>query len=173
MSICTNKRGTKYIFTEKSLSLKERANATEKEKSIGNYDAGATFETDNRMYKADDYRCLKPIKGVPSSKWPHYEMDGFRKAKTKRELKAVAEIPFDKYFFNFEDPKVFEDMTDSRKGSKIWEKTFGFDKVMFQPGNASHASRAVCYKHCKKMEHRKFAKQCTRNGGLFKCCISR
>ena len=35
------------------------------------------------------------------------------------------------------------------------------------------ASRAVCYKHCKRMERRKFAKQCAREGGLFKCCISR
>ena len=61
-------------------------------------DAGGGFLTDQPMYKNSDFRCLKPISGVKSSKWPHYEMKGFRAAKSDEELSKVAEVPFDKFF---------------------------------------------------------------------------
>ena len=51
---------------------------------------------DMRMYKAPDYRCLKPKPGLPSSKWPHYDMEQHRAAKSVEELNKVDEIPFDK-----------------------------------------------------------------------------
>ena len=44
------------------------------------------FLTDLRMYKTYDMRCLKPNPKVPSSKWNHYEMRGYRAAKNKAEL---------------------------------------------------------------------------------------
>ena len=31
-------------------------------------------------------RCLKPNPKIPTSKWNHYEMHGYRAAKTKAEL---------------------------------------------------------------------------------------
>ena len=77
------------------------------------------FSTDIKMYKSNDFRCLKPKDGVPIEKWPHYEMHGYRAAKTEEELDEVEEIPFDKYFFNFEDPEVLNAMTDgTEKGRK-------------------------------------------------------
>ena len=48
------------------------------------------------MYKAPDYRCLKPKPGLPSSQWPHYDMEQHRAAKSIEELNKVDEIPFDK-----------------------------------------------------------------------------
>ena len=48
------------------------------------------------LYKKPDYRCLKPKPGLPSSKWPHYDMEQFRAAKTEKELQRVEEIPFNK-----------------------------------------------------------------------------
>ena len=73
------------------------------------------YSVDDLMYKKYDFRCLKPKKGMPSKKWPYYEMHGFRAAKTQEDLKKVIEIPFDKYFFNFEDPEVLDKMTNGKK----------------------------------------------------------
>ena len=36
------------------------------------------YSVDMNMYKSNDFRCLKPKKGVPYEKWPHYEMTGYR-----------------------------------------------------------------------------------------------
>ena len=41
---------------------------------------------DIKLYKSPDYRCLKPIPGRPSIRWPHYDMQQFREAKTEEEL---------------------------------------------------------------------------------------
>ena len=87
------------------------------------------------MYKFPDFRCLKPNSSVPSSQWSHYEMSGFRAAKSKQELEKVKEIPFDKYFFNFEDPEVMHAMTDgTENGLNIWKKTYGWDWAAWIPG---------------------------------------
>ena len=98
--------------------------------------ATAGFSIDMTMYKGYDFRCLKPKAGVPSEKWPHYEMQAFRAAKTKEELKKVEEIPFDKYFYNFEDLEVLDAFTDgSDKGLELWKRTFGFDWAQWTLGN--------------------------------------
>ena len=49
-------------------------------------DAAMAFLTDMLMYKQHDYRCLKPNPKVPSSEWGHYDMHGFRAAKSTKEL---------------------------------------------------------------------------------------
>ena len=54
------------------------------------------YEQDMKMYKSGDYRCLKPKEGLPSSQWPHYDMEQHRAAKSVEELNKVDEIPFDK-----------------------------------------------------------------------------
>ena len=125
------------------------------------------------MYKKEDFRCLKPKKGIPSAKWPHYEMKAHRKARTKQELDAVKEIPFDKYFFNFEDPKVFHDMTESKpsKKLKIWKRTYGFDYLSKINGLKSDGDLSPCWKHCLKAEYGEWAKKCKAEGGIFKCCV--
>ena len=59
-------------------------------------DAATGYLVDMRMYKYPDFRCLKPKPGVPSSQWPHYDMEQMRVAKTAEELEKVDEIPFNK-----------------------------------------------------------------------------
>ena len=59
-------------------------------------DAATGYLVDMRMYKYPDFRCLKPRPGLPSSQWPHYDMEQHRAARTKVELERVEEIPFDK-----------------------------------------------------------------------------
>ena len=59
-------------------------------------DAATGYQTDMRMYKYPDFRCLKPKPGLPSSKWPHYDMENYRTARTKQQLQRVEEIPFNK-----------------------------------------------------------------------------
>ena len=133
--------------------------------------AGVGFLTDEPLYKNSDFRCLKPKSGVKSSKWPHYDMKGFRAAKTDEELSKVQEIPFDKYFFNFEDPKVFNAITDgTEKGLGIWKKTYGFDWADYVPGRGTETHHFKCNEHCLKAEFGTFAKKCRKAGGLFKCC---
>ena len=59
-------------------------------------DAATGYLVDMRMYKYPDFRCLKPKPGIPSSQWPHYDMEQMRVAKTTEELAKVDEIPFNK-----------------------------------------------------------------------------
>ena len=123
------------------------------------------------MYKGYDFRCLKPKAGVPSEKWPHYEMQAFRAAKTKEELKKVEEIPFDNYFFNFEDPEVLTAFTDgSDKGLELWKRTYGFDWADWDYGKKEEGNSIKVQEHCLQAEYSSFAQDCKENGGFFKCC---
>ena len=63
-------------------------------------DAATGYLVDMRMYKYPDFRCLKPKHGVPSSQWPHYDMEQHRAARTPKELERVKEIPFDKEYIH-------------------------------------------------------------------------
>ena len=98
-------------------------------------------------------------------------MSGFRAAKSTKELEKVKEIPFDKYFFNFEDPEVWSDMTDSKKGIDIWKKTYGFDFGGFTEGLGGKANSSHCQQHCLEAEYGRFARKCAKQGGFFKCCV--
>ena len=123
------------------------------------------------MYKSPDFRCLKPNSSTPTAQWSHYEMTGYRESKTKQELENVMEIPFDKYFFNFEDPTVWKEMTDPEKGIAIWKRTYGFDFGALTQGLGGNANTSECQQHCLEAEYGDFAKKCQKNGGFFKCCI--
>ena len=68
-------------------------------------DAATGYLVDMRMYKYPDYRCLKPKPGLPSSQWPHYDMEQHRAAKSIEELNKVDEIPFDKESLVLQSPK--------------------------------------------------------------------
>ena len=104
--------------------------SSEKSRTIS---AKEGFLTDMKMYKNPDFRCLKPKKRLPPNKWPHYYMPKFRAAKNKDELQKVEEVPFDKYFLNFEDPEVFKAMTDPLNVPKLWIKTYGMDFAALLP----------------------------------------
>ena len=129
------------------------------------------FQTDMKMYKFPDFRCLKPNYSIPSSKWSHYEMVGYRAAKSLKDLEEVKEIPFDKYFFNFEDPIVWKEMTDSKIGLDLWKKTYGFDFGAFTEGLNGKANSSKCQQHCLEAEYGTFARKCAQSGGFFKCCV--
>ena len=55
----------------------------------GKIDARFAYRTDQRLYKASDYRCLKPSKYTPPEDWTYYDMEDYRAAKTKDELENV------------------------------------------------------------------------------------
>ena len=61
-------------------------------KEKGKLDALLAFENDQRMYKKNDYRCLKPSNKTKPEQWAYYDMKGFRAAKTEHELEKVKEI---------------------------------------------------------------------------------
>ena len=126
LSVCTV--GEKHIFKDS----KNDTNKIKSEKSKAIL-AKTGFLTDMKMYKAPDYRCLKPKKRRHPIKWPHYYMPEFRAAKNKAELRKVEEVPFDINFLNMEDPEVFKAMTDPKNGPKLWKKTYGMDFVDFAP----------------------------------------
>ena len=87
----------------------------------------------------------------------------------------MKELPFDFYFYNFEDPKVLYAMTDgTQKGVNLWKKTYGFDHVFWGPGKGGYSRRDKCQNHCLEAEYGKrgeFATDCKKNKGVFKCCI--
>ena len=125
-SICTI--GDKHIFKDTKKITDEIKN--EKSKEI---EAQTVFLTDREMLDPYDYRCIKPKEELPPHKWPHYHMPEFRAAKNIDELRKVEEVPFDKYFLNLEDPKVYKAMTDAKHGPKLWKKTYGMDFIDFIP----------------------------------------
>ena len=136
------------------------------------YKAGSLFKCDNcGFYKRADNRCLKPVQNKPPNKWPHYDMEQFRAAKTEEELKKVTEIPFDINVFNFEDPKVYRKFIDPKRGPSMWKKVYGFDTVKFSNGYKAVGSMILAKKECFKAEYSKFAQNCKKTGGFFKCCI--
>ena len=130
------------------------------------------FETDQKMWKNNDYRCLKPNLNLKPEEWPHYDMKGYRKASTKEELENVKEIKYDKYFFNFEDPKIFKEMMVGNRRKHLWKKTFGYDFVYFHDTKNLY-SMLPCHTYCLKAEHARFARKCKEKGGLFKCCLQK
>ena len=139
----------------------------------GKIDATFGYFNDMRIFKQNDYRCLKASDSVKPEKWPHYEMKGYRDAKTKEDLENVKEIKYNKYFNNFEDPEVFKEMFDTKKGPKLWQKTYGFDFLSFNHRRKQPVMDYYCFKYCYKEEHGKFARNCRKNGGFFKCCLAK
>ena len=158
--MCTNQDGTRF---------KNTSNIPEEGGQVGKIDASLAFLIGQRMYKQKDYRCLKPKGKVKPEKWPYYEMEGFRTAKSKEEFKKVKEYRYDNYFFNFEDPKVFKKMMKGRKGRNLWRKTYGFDFVSLNQKPNQIVKHQECYEYCFKAERRRFANHCHKDGGLFKC----
>ena len=96
-------------------------------------------------------------------------MKGYRAAKSRADLKKVKEVKYDKYFFNFEDPKILRKMTTGKHREQIWKRTFGFDFVSFLD-KKDPVKYSKCAEYCFKEEYKGFADKCKKKGGLFKCC---
>ena len=78
--MCTNEDGT--IFRNSSKSPEET-------NDYWAFDAMRTFGNDERLYKRNDYRCLKPSNDEKPENWKYYDMKGFRAAKTKEEFNNI------------------------------------------------------------------------------------
>ena len=159
--MCTTKDGTKQL-----------KNFSRKHLEGSHLDAMVSFNTDHVLYKRNDYRCLKPSKTKSPEDWPYYEMRGFRAAKSHKELESVKEIKYDKYFFNFEDPKILRDMTIGKRAKQLWKKTYGFDFVSLNKDSNQPSLDSECFQYCYRQEYGKFAKKCKKIGGIFKCCYT-
>ena len=89
--------------------------------------ASEFYDSEQHLYKNWDYRCLVPYSDKDPTKWKTYEMHDYRKAMTEQMLKNVSQFKYDKYFFNWVDPKVMKHFTKSKKSlQKAWKKHYGF-----------------------------------------------
>ena len=64
-------------------------------------------------------------------------------------------------------------MTNNKAGPKIWKETYGFDFVSVNQNMKQPVKTYECIKYCYKAERKKFARQCKKDGGFFKCCLSK
>ena len=166
LSVCTDAMGT--TFRDSGAELNKTAAQPRGSREVS---AKMGYQVDMKLYKANDYRCLKPIAGRPSIEWPHYYMASFRAAKTESELQKAETIPFNVNYLNMEDPKVFKALTNPKSGADLMKKTYGFDFVALLGGMGGKANVNQCHQHCLRAEYGKFARQCKKSGGFFKCCI--
>ena len=174
LPMCTNPPGNQddTVFDINStLELKTQKNELT---------ANEIFFSENSIYKSDDYYCLKPDSHEDPKRWRRYDIIGYRKAFNKKMLDNTATFKYDKYLYNWVDPKVFKAFTrKEKKGKEIWRKTYGFHFTKMIPGrefltqsNVTSLNMTSCIRKCVKMENSKFAKKCKKYGGYFKCCLS-
>jgi len=145
--------------------------------------ADEIFFSDQHVYRSDNYYCLKPYSHENPRKWRRYEVAGFRQSFNKEMLENTTTFKFDKYLYNFVDPKIFNTFTkNDRKASKIWKKSYQWRYMRRVPGdesssyvssNGSWTNITKCVKKCIQMEKSAFAKKCEKGGGFFKCCVTR
>jgi len=146
------------------------------------FKARELFFSDKHLYKSPDYYCLKPNSHEDPKKWHRYEAAGFRKAFNKEMLENTQTFKYDKYLYNFEDPKILAAFTkNDKEARKIARKSYNFHYTAMIPGLHSTSyspskdnffNMTKCVKECIKMEKSKFAKKCKKDGGYFKCCLS-
>ena len=97
-------------------------------------------------------------------------------------LENTKTFKYDKYLYNFEDPKILSAVTkNEKKARKIWKKSYNHYYTKMIPGlsstsyvlsNETFSNMTKCVKKCIKMENSEFAKKCKKAGGYFKCCLS-
>jgi len=154
---------------EKSFYREEKYELTTFVKSKTAY----TISSLNAMdifYKSTDERCLKPDLSQPVEKWGHYVPEEFVRAQSQNDLSTSKTVEYDNHFFNFEDPDVFRAFTNSSY-KKMWRQVYGFDYMSMMPYNG-FSENMECAKKCMKAEKKsKFARQCKKKGGFFKCCV--
>ena len=168
--MCTTKDGTIYLHSKKSLEeIQKDENGYQ---PSGPPDAIFGYSTDMSMYKSNDFRCLiwENRDGIKHWQNGHYEMKGYRDAKSEEELNKVKEIPFDENFFDFEVPSVLEKFTNGEEsGLQQWKSTYGFDWAGWTDGMAYKADLKNIKERCIKAEYGSWAKDCVKKGGMFKC----
>ena len=79
--------------------------------------------------------------------------------------------------YNIEDPENIRAVTKSSKSArKWWKKAHGFYFAARLPGvertGTFFQNMTVCTEKCIELENSKFAKNCRKRDGYFKCCVS-
>jgi len=159
-----------------SISENFLRNYTEGDQEIG-LDAAHEMRAFASIYKGRDMRCLKVDYARDPEEWDHYDPDSYYEALTQEDLQQVKTTKFDKRFFNFENMQVFKDLTNPEGNDVIWRDVYGFDFSLPIDLSASVDSPIFngvgCSKECMYVErYSKFAKNCRKNDGLFKCCMT-
>ena len=172
LPMCTyppgGKDSTEFIELKKTELKTQKNNLTAKD----------LFFSRKHIYKNDDYYCLKPFSHKDPKKWRRYNMEEFRRASNLNQLDKVKTYKYDNNLYNFVDPKVFKAFTSSnRKSRKVWKRTYGFQYTSMIPGfHHFETNKTVdatnCLKKCAKLEKSKFAKECKKDNGILKCCIT-
>jgi len=185
LPMCTyepgNKKDTHFDMAHMSVPSKDQEKKVSANKLF--FQGRELFFSDKRMYKNPDYYCLKPNSHEDPKKWHRYEAAGFRKAFNKEMLENTQTFEYDEYLYNFEDPKILAAFTkNDKEARKIWRKSYNFHYTTMIPGLHStsyvpfkdtFSNMTKCVKECIKMEKSRFAKKCKKDGGYFKCCLSR
>jgi len=159
-----------------SISENFLRNYTEGDQEIG-LDAAHEMRAYASMYKGRDMRCLKVDYTRDPEDWDHYDPDSYYEALTQDALQQAKTIKFDKRFFNFENKQVFKELTNPKGNMEIWRDVYGFDFSLPVDLSASADSPIFngvgCSKECMYVErYSKFAKNCRKHDGLFKCCMT-
>ena len=97
------------------------------------------FNTEQRMYKYWDHRCLVPYSHKDPTKWKTYEMHDYRRAFDTKTLKSVDQYKYDNNFFNWVDPKVLEYF--ATKPKRAWRKTYGYPYSTLRSWDGAHLPR--------------------------------
>ena len=98
--------------------------------------AAELFNVFNMMYKAADYRCLKPHSNKNPDKWEFYSTVEFKAAATNKQFETVPSLKYDNNFNNWIDPSVLENYVSSEKSAeKSWKNSYGFPIIHFAQSN--------------------------------------
>merc|ERR1711915_729872 len=149
----------------------EPTNRYEKEFETGSKDIRALSRTLGSGLGDPFYGCYKPEeKRVDPASWGLFDLDSFYDTTDKVEnYKEGKAEKFDKNYMNFEDPEVLREMTEpeNEEGevTKTWQKTFNVDFA------AVGADSGKCVLNCEEARKGKFAEDCHKNNGIFKCCM--
>ena len=110
------------------------------------------FMSEQHIYKNWDYRCLVPYSDKDPTKWKTYDMHEYRRAYNEKTLKRVSKYRYDKYFFNWVDPKVLKYFTKSTESMKrAWRKIYGlpYSTPMVWDGRALNPmDQTKCFIKC-------------------------
>ena len=115
-------------------------------------------------------------------------MHDYRTASSKEQLNKVQQFKYDNHFNNFVDPKVLKYFSSTKSMRKAWKKSYGFPYVSVLSGNRFNRTfnNTDCFQKCAHyvsahysiwdllrllQERSKFAKDCKKNDGFFKCCV--
>ena len=92
--------------------------------------AADLYRSVEKIYKKDDYRCLKPYSHKDPKKWHTYDMHAYRRAFNDKTLQNVDSFKYDNDFNNWIDPSVFDKYTsDIETIRSVWNKSYGFNNT--------------------------------------------